>query len=58
MGIGEREGAAVGVGEREREPEVLERGEGFGSERRKVWASQGQICLLRIKLVIFEKFWT
>ena len=53
MGIGEREGAAVGVGEREREPEVLERGEGFGSERRKVWASQGQICLLRIKLVIF-----
>ena len=57
IGMGEREGAAVGVGERARG--LRER------ERRSVWvwdekglASQGQIYLLRIKLVIFEKFWT
>ena len=49
---------AVGMGEREREPEIREREreEEFGSEMRRVWASQKQICLLRIKLVIFEKF--
>ena len=34
MGIGEREGVTMGVGERERE---RERGEVFGSKMRRVW---------------------
>ena len=41
MGMGEREGVTMGVGERERE---RERGEVFGSEMRRV-------CLVRDKFI-------
>jgi len=35
--MGEREGAAMGVGERARGLRERERGEVFGSEMRRVW---------------------
>jgi len=62
MGVSEGEGVAMVERERERE-RGRRRVWVWNEEKRSVWAkvnvlSHGQICFLRIKFVIFEKFWT
>jgi len=43
MDMGEREGAAVGMGERERGSQRSERERGFGTKMRRVWLVRDKI---------------